>query len=258
MDNEMFLNSIKSLCKRDNISLAQLEKEINVSQGLISRWNKTDPSLSKVLDVANYFKVSLDELVKQNSISTDIFINKLITNTESNKIRWHPYKDNDKEPKKFSSEFMKAKYDGETGEGYYRFLLGQETSFYTPIREGYFSLYAYHERNNSKRFAVINLYIQADNDSDLIGQPYTTEQLIPLWLKVLHSLGKYAPDDIKAEELKNSFINDVDIPFSAKNFKNANLSGADFSGADLSRSNLSNANLEGAILNDIITEKNSV
>ena len=83
-----------------------------------------------------------------------------------------------------------------------------------------------------------------------------------MWLKIIYTLNEEAPDIIKAEELKNSFINDIDIPSSTKNFKNAVLSGVDFSGTDLSKCNLSNANLkyanlEGAILSNILIEKNS-
>lgn len=206
MNNEQLVSSIKTLCQEHNIAITKLEETLGMSQGLISRWNKTDPSLSKIIDIADYFKISLDELVGRTNTISDNFINGLIKCTENQKIKWHPYSDNDKAPKKFSSKYMKDMYDGESGKGYYRFFLGEETSFYTPIKNGYFSLYAYHERKNTKKFAVINLYIQADNDSDIIEQPYTTEELIPLWLKVLYSLGEYAPDDIKAEELKNIFI----------------------------------------------------
>ena len=55
----------------------------------------------------------------------------------------------------------------------------------------------------------IKLFIQPNDNASLIFQDYTKEQLISLWLKVLYSLNKEAPDEIKAEELKNCFINDI-------------------------------------------------
>lgn len=205
MSNESLLDSIKSLCKRDNITITTLEKNLGISQGLISRWGKTDPSLSKVIDVANYFKISLDELVRFNKIN-DTFINKLIIETENKNLKWHSYNDSQKNPKQFNNNYAKDQYINNDKWCYYKLSSGTETSFYAPIGNGFFSLYAYHEHHNTKKFASINLFIQADEKSDLIWQPYNTEDLIPLWLKVLSTLGEYAPDDIKAEELKHAFL----------------------------------------------------
>ncbi len=80
------------------------------------------------------------------------------------------------------------------------------------------------------------------------------------YLIITDIFNKDTPDIIKAEELKNSFINDIDLPSSTRNFKNAILSGANLSKCNLSNANLkhailSGANLEGAILNNILTEK---
>ena len=38
------------------------KRQFSTDQSLISRWNKSDPSLSKIIDIANYFNISLDEL----------------------------------------------------------------------------------------------------------------------------------------------------------------------------------------------------
>ena len=54
--------------------------------------------------------------------------------------------------------------------------------------------------------STIILLIQPDCDAKLIKQNYSKQQLISLWLKVLYSLYEDAPDEIKAEELKNSYL----------------------------------------------------
>lgn len=264
MNNEQIVNSIKTLCQEHNITITKLEETLGMSQGLISRWNKSDPSLNKIIDIAEYFKISLDETVGYPHVANDEFLNKLILQTTNGQLTWHKYISHEDNPKKFTNNYAEDIYiKGDSA--YTKILSGEETSFYTCIKNGYISLYSYHEFQNSKKNAVICLFIQADKDSNLIEQCYTTKQLIPLWLKVLYSLKEDAPDDIKAEELKNSFLSDIDTSSSPKNFKNADLSGADFSGADLSKSNLSNANLkyanlsgvnlEGAILSNILIDK---
>ena len=63
MNNETLVNSIRELCRIHNITVTKLEETLGMSQGLISRWAKSDPSLSKIIDIANYFRVSIDELL---------------------------------------------------------------------------------------------------------------------------------------------------------------------------------------------------
>ena len=86
MDNNIIVNSIKKLCKDKNITVSQLEKKIGLSQGLVSKWINTTPSLDKIVDIADYFHVSLDEVVgyKQD----DIFLNILHDLTNNRKIKW--------------------------------------------------------------------------------------------------------------------------------------------------------------------------
>lgn len=63
------------LCKKRNVTISKLESELFFSPGLISRWNKNIPAIDKIIDIANYFGVSIDELVgssKETSDLTDI------------------------------------------------------------------------------------------------------------------------------------------------------------------------------------------
>lgn len=209
MDNEALVKSIRDLCKLRDLNISQLEKDLNFGAGLISRWSKSDPSLSKIIDIADYFNVSLDRVAGYDTPSDDEFVEKLISQTASGKLKWNKYNPENPNPKFFHNPYAKNQYDDSKG-GYHKIFLGRETSFYTCVKSGYISLYSYHEYHNVKRTAAISLFIQADDNSELIGQNYSTRHLIPLWLKVLYALKEDAPDDIKAEELKNAFLSDID------------------------------------------------
>lgn len=58
------LNEIKRLCKSNHASVCKLERETGLSQGSISRWDVNIPSVDKVKKVADYFGVTVDELLK--------------------------------------------------------------------------------------------------------------------------------------------------------------------------------------------------
>ncbi len=267
MNNEQIVNTIKSICKEHDITITKLEETLGMSQGLISRWNKSDPSLSKIIDIANYFNISLDELTGYKNTINDKFIEKLILETSNQNLIWHKYTNNETVPKQYSNPYFEQIDFLDQNDAREYFECHVELSYFSKIRNGYISIYCYYENDNIKNPSEIKLFIQPTDNASLIFQDYTKEQLISLWLKIIYTLNEETPDIIKAEELKNSFINDINIPSSTKNFKNAVLSGVDFSGADLSKCNLSNANLkyanlsganlEGAILSNILTEKNS-
>lgn len=60
----MIVDSINILCKINNISIYQLEKDLNFKPSLIDSWNNSLPTLDEIVDIANYFEVSLDDLIK--------------------------------------------------------------------------------------------------------------------------------------------------------------------------------------------------
>ena len=53
---------IKNLCDEKGITLAALERHLDMGSGTIRRWNTASPTSDKLLKVANYFNVSLDFL----------------------------------------------------------------------------------------------------------------------------------------------------------------------------------------------------
>ena len=57
------VENIKVLCAERGISIPKLEKILGLSNGSIYNWNKSFPSVDKVVKVADYFNVSVDFIV---------------------------------------------------------------------------------------------------------------------------------------------------------------------------------------------------
>ena len=60
-----FSENIKNLRKVHGLDQATLAQTLNVSPKTISHWetNYTEPSISQLIALANYFDISIDELV---------------------------------------------------------------------------------------------------------------------------------------------------------------------------------------------------
>lgn len=60
--NTLYLR-VKSLADEKNISLAQVERDLDFSAGLISKWKSRTANVDKVEQVAKYFNVTVDYLI---------------------------------------------------------------------------------------------------------------------------------------------------------------------------------------------------
>ena len=60
----MILKRIQNLCNERNTNIAQLEIELGFGKSTIRRWNTSSPSVDNLQKVADYFKVSVDSLLK--------------------------------------------------------------------------------------------------------------------------------------------------------------------------------------------------
>ena len=67
------LDRIKSLCDRNGITIAELERQVNVGNGTIRRWNTTLPSGDKLQRVAEYLNVTIDHLINGEENNNRIF-----------------------------------------------------------------------------------------------------------------------------------------------------------------------------------------
>lgn len=212
MDNNRIIDSIKKLCMQNDITITKLEEQLCMSQGLISRWAKSDPSLSKIVDIANYFHVSLDEVVGYHNVINDKFLEKLIQQTEDQIIKWNKYTadNSSKQPKQYNEDISNYRFISQQDAEDF-FFNHAEISYYVKIQESYISLYGAYDHQNILNPSDLKLFIQPNDDANLIEQHYSFEQIKVLWLKVLYSLEENAPDEIKAEEFKNSFINKSNV-----------------------------------------------
>ena len=57
------LYKIKDLANEKGVSLSELERSIGISNGSISKWEKSSPKADTLQKVANYFNVSTDYLL---------------------------------------------------------------------------------------------------------------------------------------------------------------------------------------------------
>lgn len=62
------VEKIKKLCDEQNITFAELERRIGISNGQIRRWDKVSPKNDNLLKVAEHFNVSLDYLNNRTKI----------------------------------------------------------------------------------------------------------------------------------------------------------------------------------------------
>lgn len=243
MENELLVKSIRDLCKKNNIAISQLETELNFGAGLISRWNKNSPSIDKIVDIADYFHVSLNEVVGYTQNTNDVFLNKLYEQTSNGSIIWKNVKTMNQHG------CMIKEYSDFSMPGYYMKDDEKETLYATCFGSGYIVMYAYHKYDQIINPYNLILFIQPTNESFLVNQYYTKEELYGLWIKMLNSLDDDTPDAVKAEDLKNEFINEYKTDLEDKKFKNVKLSSSDFSGANLSFSNFTGSDLRGANFN---------
>lgn len=65
----MLLENITRLCKDKGISIAKLERETGISNGTISRWGTSSPTVENARKVADYFGVTVDSLISPISAS---------------------------------------------------------------------------------------------------------------------------------------------------------------------------------------------
>lgn len=56
-------DEIVKLCKRNNITIAKLERELKFSNATIRRWKHASPSVVNAKKVADYFGVTIDSLL---------------------------------------------------------------------------------------------------------------------------------------------------------------------------------------------------
>lgn len=62
-------HKVKSLAAQNNLSLSELERRLDLSNGQLGKWKTSKPSIDKVQLVADYFDVSIDYLLDREKES---------------------------------------------------------------------------------------------------------------------------------------------------------------------------------------------
>lgn len=57
---------IRQLCKKKGVRASQVEADLNLSKGYISKLDKTNPNLAKLKLLADYFGVTVEYLANGN------------------------------------------------------------------------------------------------------------------------------------------------------------------------------------------------
>lgn len=196
MDGSVLVENIRSLCKKNKVSIAKLESDLFLSPGLISRWNKNMPSVDKIIDIAKYFNVSLDELVSHSTADSDQ-LNRLLTlllnRTYVAEITWEIL--DFQNPPAALTDITPS------------FFLQKECDcYYTDYRSGFFFLVIAHSRIGDLQLALFTL-------PDIYSNPecacVDTDSLRELYDHLNRLLSKQL-NRIKNDNFINSFINDSD------------------------------------------------
>ena len=59
----MLYEAVLKLCKENNMTVSALERELKLSNATIRRWKTASPTIANVMKVANFFGVTIDDLV---------------------------------------------------------------------------------------------------------------------------------------------------------------------------------------------------
>ncbi|HWR19083.1 MAG TPA: helix-turn-helix transcriptional regulator [Clostridia bacterium] len=63
----MLLQQIQVLCRKNQITIKQLEKEIGLGEGSIGKWKRSAPSAYSLKKIADFFGVTVDDLLTDSS-----------------------------------------------------------------------------------------------------------------------------------------------------------------------------------------------
>ena len=60
----MLYDNVKRVCSENGISVGYVEKQCELSNGSISKWNENEPGIRKVQKVAEYLGVPIEKLLE--------------------------------------------------------------------------------------------------------------------------------------------------------------------------------------------------
>ncbi len=164
MESGFLVNKIREQCKQRGVSVSQMELDLGFSLGLISRWAKTSPSIDKIVEVANYLEISLDELTgRGKKKETDRLVRELCEATREGELLWLPY--GKKKPFEYPIESLEELEQAEW------------RCFYSRYEEGFFIIL----QEVVEELESLRLYILANPYGIPIPHKVDEEELLALW-----------------------------------------------------------------------------
>lgn len=61
----MIYDKIKEIASEKGITIYRIEKDLNLGNGAISKWNNSSPSATTLNSIANYLNVRLEQLLEE-------------------------------------------------------------------------------------------------------------------------------------------------------------------------------------------------
>ncbi len=197
MNNNVLIDNIRALCKKNRISISKLESDLFLSPGLISRWTKSTPTVDKVMSIARYFGITVDELIglsEDTSENEDIerfltlLYNRSLT-AETNWEIWDFQNPPEEIPDPMSLNFFSNK---------------SCDSSYTEYIDGYFFLSAAHAPSGD---LLLSMSILPDIYSSPYHIPCRMNKLIPIYEYLNRRFSKRL-NQIKSINLMNAYTQD--------------------------------------------------
>ena len=63
----VILDNIRTMCEKRGISTFVLERELGFGDGTITKWKTASPTVGKLKRVADYFGVTVDDLLREDA-----------------------------------------------------------------------------------------------------------------------------------------------------------------------------------------------
>lgn len=62
----VIFTNVSRMCKDRGVSIARLERDLGIGNATIRNWNVSSPTVDKLKLVADYFGVTVDELLRED------------------------------------------------------------------------------------------------------------------------------------------------------------------------------------------------
>lgn len=67
----MILDNVKRLCRKHGTNITELERSIGIGTGSIYKWGKSTPNVNAAKLVADFFGITVDELLRETEVAGD-------------------------------------------------------------------------------------------------------------------------------------------------------------------------------------------